>query len=167
MTEIILIVAASRNNSIGNNGSVPWYISEDLKRFKKLTLGHPVIMGRKTYASIIDRLGKPLQGRQNIVLTTRFSRVSRIAGNVTVCNTLEGAITSASQRDDIVYVIGGERVYQECLPLATRIELTRVREKYEGDARLPKIDFSQWRRVNVDRRAGYSFITYEKRQIKA
>jgi dihydrofolate reductase len=160
--ELVLVVARADNGVIGVNGGLPWRLPEDLKRFKRLTIGKPVVMGRKTYESI----GKPLPGRHNIVLT-------RDAGwraeGVTVAPNLAEAIAAAGldprARADAIMVIGGAQIYAEALPSATRIELTEVHASPDGDTRLPPFDPVRWREVFREDRAaegdvpGYSFVT--------
>src|SRR5262245_17378178 len=113
--KLVLIAAVAENGTIGDAGKIPWHISNDLKRFKRLTLGHPIIMGRKTYESI----GKPLPGRRNLVLTRR----SALAG--TECfPTLDAALKACG--DETVFVIGGAEIYRLALPLAHALLLTHV-----------------------------------------
>lgn len=157
--ELIIITAISENNVIGNNGEIPWKISEDLKRFKQLTLNHDVIMGRKTYQSIINKLGHPLTERKNIVLTRNpdFN---------------EHGIYVAHSIDDVAklvgsnsgYVIGGESVYREFLPYVNQMEITKVHTNVEGDAYFPIIDLDDdWTEFYNDQRDGFSFHSYFRR----
>jgi dihydrofolate reductase len=133
---ISLIVAASTNNVIGVDGGLPWHLSEDLKRFKLLTLGKPVIMGRKTHESI----GQALAGRTNIVLTSNPDYSST---GCEIATRLDQALAYAGEADEIM-VIGGARVYQAFLPMAERIYLTRVRASIDGDAHFPDLDKDDW-----------------------
>lgn len=160
-----LIVARAANGVIGNNGALPWHISADLKHFKALTVGKPVIMGRKTFTSI----GKPLPGRHNIVMTRDASwRV----GGVTVAANLAEAVAAAGldprARADEIMVIGGATIYAEALPSARRVYLTEVHAAPVGDTVLPPFDPAQWHEVaRVDYPAqhehpGYSFVTLER-----
>ena len=130
-----LIVAMSRNRVIGDHGRLPWSLPADLARFKDLTMGHTVIMGRQTYES----LGRPLPGRTNVVL----SRSGKFdpADGVEVCDSLAAAIRQ-HEADDEVFVIGGQEVYRQALPIADRIYLTLVDRDYEGDAVFPEYDRS-------------------------
>jgi dihydrofolate reductase len=134
---ISLIVAASTNAVIGVGGELPWHLSDDLKRFKALTMGKPIVMGRKTYESI----GRPLPGRQNIVITTQtgFS-----APGCDVVASPDAAIAIAGDAAEIM-VIGGGEIYRLFLPLAERVYLTRVHVDVEGDAFFPQLDPSSWR----------------------
>lgn len=156
MSEIIIIVAVSENNVIGKDGKVPWDIKEDLQRFKRLTLNHPVIMGRKTYESLPV---KPLKYRTNIVLTTqkKFNPLG-----VIVKNSLKDAIEFCENHDK-VFIIGGQSVFEEGLKIADTLELTRVYGDYDGDAFFPEINFDEWVLKNKEDREGYSFFTYTRK----
>jgi dihydrofolate reductase len=134
---ISLIVAASTNNVIGAGGDLPWRLSADLKRFKALTMGKPIVMGRKTYESI----GRPLPGRQNIVITRQEDFV---AEGCDVVASPEAAIAAAGEADEVM-IIGGSHIYAAFLPVADRIYLTRVHADVAGDAHLPAINDREWR----------------------
>jgi dihydrofolate reductase len=136
--KVSIIVAISENGVIGRDGGLPWRLSGDLRRFKELTMGHDMIMGRKTYES----LARPLPGRTMIVLT-RQPGYSAAAG-VLVARDLDEALALAAA-DDEVFVIGGAEVYRQALPLAERIYLTLVHTKIQGDPRFPDFDRNQWR----------------------
>ncbi len=157
-----LIVAASENHVIGKGGKIPWHLPADLKHFRDLTQGHPVIMGRKTYESI----GHPLPNRTNIVITR--GKEVKIEG-CTIVHSLEDALRIVSDSPE-VFVIGGGEIYKEALPLADRIYLTRVHAIVEGDAFFPEIDPKQWREVSRERHAAdaehlypYTFLVYERK----
>lgn len=139
---ISLIVAASTNNVIGAKGNLPWRLSADLKRFKALTMGKPIVMGRKTYESI----GRPLPGRQNIVVTRNPGFV---AEGCDVVSSMDAAIEVAGDAEEIM-VIGGSHIYEAFLPRADRIYLTRVQAELEGDAYLPAIDNDKWHEVSAE-----------------
>jgi len=136
---ISLIVAASTNNVIGVAGGLPWHLSDDLKRFKALTMGKPIVMGRKTYESI----GRALPGRQNIVITTQNEYA---ADGCDVVASVEEAIAVAGDADEVM-VIGGGEIYRLFLPLADRIHMTRVDVDVEGDTVFPEISDEVWREV--------------------
>ena len=142
MTEIITIAAIAENNVIGKDGDIPWHISDDLKRFKELTLNHPVIMGRKTYQSILSQLGKPLPQRVNIIL----SRAKNLKYPGTLASdSLEDAIGRASKIDnDQIYIIGGQSVYEQSINLSDKLEITEVHSYYNGDSFFPEIDSRVW-----------------------
>src|SRR5580698_1724719 len=126
VSEIVLVLAVADNGVIGKDGAIPWHISDDMKRFKALTLGHTVVMGRKTWDSLPK---KPLPGRVNVVVTHQKDWYA------------EGAITASSLgqatsgTSGTVMVIGGAEIYERALPLATRIELTEIHKDFDGDAR--------------------------------
>ena len=132
---VSIIVAVAENGTIGDRNALLWHISEDLKRFKALTTGHPVIMGRKTYES----LGRPLPNRTNVVL-------SRSGGGVPGCRvarSLDEALALFPD-DEELFIIGGAQIYEQALPLADRLYLTRVCHPYEGDTSFPEWDASEW-----------------------
>lgn len=160
---ITLIVAASDNNAIGKNNQLLWHLPADMKFFKNTTWAMPVIMGRKTFES----MGKPLMGRFNIVIT---GQEKWQANGVKVAANLKEAIAAAGiMQTNEVFVIGGGRVYQESLPLANRIHLTRVHTILEGDTFFPAIDPAQWKMItcrhftkNGRNNFDYSFETWER-----
>jgi len=135
MSEIVLVVAIADNGVIGKDGGIPWHISEDLKRFKALTLNHTIVMGRKTWDSLPR---KPLPGRVNVVVTRQ--RDWRAEGAITASSL--GQATAGTS--GTVMVIGGAEIYERALPLASRIELTEVHKAFDGDARF-ELDRSGWR----------------------
>ncbi len=156
MSKVIVIAAVSENNVIGKDGKIPWDIKEDLQRFKRLTLNHPVIMGRKTYESLPI---KPLKDRINVVLTRDEN--FHPAG-VIVKHSLKDALEYCKNSDK-VFIIGGQSVFEEGLKIADALELTRVNGKYDGDAFFPKINFDEWVLKNKEVKEGYSFLTYTRK----
>ncbi|MDP1695797.1 MAG: dihydrofolate reductase [archaeon] len=159
--ELALIAAVASNGIIGRNGTLPWKpIKEDMKHFKDLTYGHPVIMGRKTYYSIPEKF-KPLAGRKNIVLTK--SGGIEFPREVAVCTSVEEALDVASQEGNILYVIGGQNVYGQTIGLADRLEITELEERYDGDACFPEINRKIWKEIFREKREGYSFVSYGRR----
>ena len=134
---VIIIVAISINHVIGQNNKLPWRLPEDLKRFKEITMGHSVIMGRKTYESI----GRTLSGRKNIILSRQKGYW---ASGAEVVDSLKKAISSAPNGQHI-FIIGGEQIYREALPLANRIEITEVMINCEGDAFFPILEEHSWK----------------------
>lgn len=162
---ITLIAAVAANNVIGKRNDLPWYLPEDLARFKSLTAGHPVIMGRKTYESILARIKKPLPGRVHFVLTrkpTEYKVQDEFKDQVHLCSTLDEALEQAQKLDQEVFVIGGEHVFVEAIGKADKLELTEVHKDYEGDAYFPEFDHSQWKKTE-DNRGEYSFSSYLKK----
>ena len=159
---ISLIVAASTNNVIGADGDLPWRLSDDLKRFKAVTMGKPIVMGRKTCESI----GRPLPGRQNIVITRQNNFT---ADGCDVVQSTAEAVEVAGDADEIM-VIGGSQIYAAFLPLADRIYLTRVHAEVDGDAFFPAIDEDAWTLVDSESHAAddanefdFEFSTYERK----
>jgi dihydrofolate reductase len=141
---ISLVVAASENNVIGKEGKLPWCLPEDMRYFKNITWGMPVIMGRKSF----DSLGKPLPGRKNIVITRQPSW--KATGTVVVKN-LEDAVFVAQETDaKEIMVIGGGEIFKIAFERAHRIYITRVRAEVEGDAYFPVIDPAKWKLVSRD-----------------
>lgn len=159
---IALIAAVAENGVIGNDGEMPWHLPADLKHFKRTTMGHPVIMGRRTYESITADINGPLPGRTNIVLSRRSPEVP---DSVVVVDSIEAAVAAASAVDgdtETVYVIGGATVYEQFLPRADRLLLTEIESTYEGDTTFPDWDRSQWQKVTRDRRDGFAFVEYHR-----
>lgn len=137
MTRISLIAAVSRNGVIGDGGALPWRLQGDLKRFKALTIGKPIIMGRKTFESI----GRPLPGRRNIVMTRSLEWS---ADDTSRAGDFGEALRLASAAGPEAVVIGGAEIYAIALPAADRIHLTRVLAMVNGEARFPRLDPSDW-----------------------
>lgn len=136
-----MVAALALNGVIGRDGDLPWRLPADLKRFKKLTLGHPILMGRTTYESI----GRPLPGRRNLVL----SRKGFSADGIEVFSALDKAIDAVGAVDELM-VIGGARVYEAVLPSAHRLYLSVVHGEFEGDTWFPAIEPSAWTIVSTD-----------------
>ncbi len=165
--KLALIVAMSRNHTIGINNQLPWHLPGDLKFFKNTTMSKPIVMGRKTFESI----GRPLPGRPNIVIT-RNSDFE--AEGVAVVASLEEAIEQAARltvQADVeeAMIIGGAEIYRQVLPLVDRMYITEVDAEIEGDAFFPEFDASQWRQTERESHAPcdknpypYSFVTYER-----
>ena len=153
---ISLVVAVARNGVIGRAGDLPWRLPADLRRFRQITTGHTIVMGRRTWESI----GRPLPDRVNIVLSTRRGFQ---AGGCQVEAALPAAIMAAREAGETeVFVIGGAAVYREALPSATRIHLTRVHADVDGDVFFPPIEGSEWTEVyreehGVDARHAHPF----------
>lgn len=156
---LTLIAAVARNGVIGRDNQLPWKLSEDLKHFKALTMGHPMIMGRKTWES----LPGILPGRPHIVVTRNPDYV---AAGATVVTSLHAAVTAAGDTDE-VFLIGGAELYAQAFEFADRLQLTEIDADFEGDAFFPNWDRSQWREVarethNTDAGLGYAFVTYAR-----
>ena len=160
---ISLIAAASENNVIGKEGELPWDLPNDLKFFRSTTSGHPVIMGRKTFESI----GHPLPKRRNIVITRGTAYE---AEGAEIVHSIDDALSLFADDDEEVFIIGGGEVYQQALPLADRVYLTRVHTVIEGDAFFPELDDEGWEEVSSEHHGtdeehefAYTFFTFERR----
>ena len=154
---LAMVVAIGDDGAIGKDGKVPWRIPEDLKHFKNVTMGHAIVMGRKTW----DEVGKPLPGRRNIVI----SRQPGLAlEGAEVFTTLETAIAAARTTDPEPHIIGGSTIYAAAMPLATRIHLTEVHRVVDADTFFPPFDRSVWREVErrVAETEGVEFVTLER-----
>ncbi|MBT4692088.1 MAG: dihydrofolate reductase [Planctomycetaceae bacterium] len=156
-----IIVAISQNGVIGREMDLPWHISADLKRFKALTMGHHIVMGRKTYESI----GRLLPGRTTVIITRQSDY--QIPGAFVV-NSIERALTVAAN-DQETFIVGGSQIYNLALPLVDRLYITRVHADVEGDTRLDAIDWSIWKCENSERHSAdekndhdYSFEIYRR-----
>ncbi len=156
---ISIIVAIAKNNVIGSRNDLPWYLPEDLKRFKQITTGHTIIMGRKTYESIIARLGKPLPNRINIVITSHPEDIS--AAGVAAFKSL-GEALQAHHDDAQIFVIGGARMFAEALPIADTLYVTHIDKEYPGDVFFPEVDWQQWQKIDQQQFNGFSFAEYRK-----
>ena len=160
--ELTIIAAVSINNVIGNKNKLIWKLSNDLKRFKKLTTNHSVIMGRKTFES----LPNPLPDRDNIVITrdTNYSKP-----NIQVCSSIEDAI-NLTKTDTQPFIIGGGEIYSQTINIVDKIELTRVHEEFDGDSYFPEIPLDIFKLINeenynsdLENEFDYSYLTYKKR----
>lgn len=154
---ISIIAAVAENNVIGVKNDLPWNIPEDLKRFKQLTLGKTVLMGRNTYLSIVSRLGKPLPGRINVVVS---SQPMEVPAGVLVYNDLNKALDDLKNED--VFIIGGAMVFQQTLDRVEKLYITHIHKTYEGDTFFPVIDEKIWKKVEEEPHEGFSFVTYQK-----
>ncbi len=149
-----IIVAVAENNVIGCHNKLIWHISEDLKRFKRLTTGHPIIMGRKTY----DSIGRALPNRLNVVISRNADL--KIEG-CEVVGSLDEALKLTEGQDP--FVIGGGEIYRQALPLATKLYLTKVYQSPDGDTLFPEIKEGEWNEIAAEHYDGYSFIDYERK----
>lgn len=162
MKQISIIVAIAKNWAIGKDNQLLWHISDDLKRFKKITEGHQVIMGKKTYESLPFR---PLKNRTNIVITD--NRDERFEGCITV-HSFEEALAFCSAHQES-FIIGGGSVYRQFLPFANKLYITLVNKDFEADTFFPEVDFTGWKLIEREDRGptdendfSYSFLVFEK-----
>lgn len=167
LPRISLILACARNGVIGNKGELPWRIPGELAHFKRMTMGHPVIMGRKTWESIIGySKGKPLPGRRNIVVTRNASYA---AAGAEVVTSLQAALDLCAGVNE-AFVIGGAELYAQALSLAQRAIITEIDADYDGDAFFPALDPQQWQQVQREQALiepgtntpAHSFVIYER-----
>ena len=156
---MFLVAAVAANGVIGARGKLPWHLPEDLKHFKALTLGHPVIMGRRTWES----LGRSLPGHDNIVVTRTAGYV---AAGASIAASLDAALALCAG-EPLVFVIGGAELYAAALPLAAGLVLTEIQRDFEGDTRFPAFDRRAWRETQRKPQTGadglrFDFVLYER-----
>lgn len=163
MNNLAIIVARSKNNIIGSNGFIPWHCPQDLKRFKRLTTGHYIVMGRKTYESI----GRPLPRRINIVLT---KNKGAIFDGCTTVNSMDEAVNVCLCKDKTIFFIGGFEIYKAALALADTVYLTEIHKSVKGNVEMPKFNAAQW--IEESRASGiqeepepmgFDFVVYRRR----
>ncbi len=159
--EVVLIAAVAENGVIGDEGGMPWHYPADLRRFREATTGHPVVLGRRTYESIVGEIGEPLPGRTSVVLSTRDLDLP--AGAV-LAGSVEAALEAArgAPGGGTVYVAGGATVYEQFLPYADRLLLTEIPESPDGDTRFPEWSAAEWSAVSREREGELTFVTYER-----
>jgi len=163
--ELVLIAAvAEENRVIGNNKDLPWHIPEDLKRFKELTTGHALLMGRRTFESIVHQFGGPLPDRRMVVLS--HQNTFEEYPEVETCASIDAAVEAVAD-EEVVFIGGGESIYDQFLPRADRLELTLIEGTYEGDTYFPPFEHlvgAVFEETEVDERDGFRFVTYERRK---
>jgi len=178
VAEIILIAAMAENRVIGKNNTMPWSIKGNLAHFKKMTMGFPCIMGRKTWESLPK---KPLPGRLNIIISKTMNETPSLPEDIItdntnillnkddpkikICTSLQDAIDFCSNYEKI-FICGGESIYKQAMPLGAKIDLTLIRGNYDGDTFFPQIDDS-WIKTETEEFEEYSIITYKKTEASA
>lgn len=140
---ISLLVAMDKNRLIGKDNQLPWHLPADLAYFKKVTMGHPIIMGRKTFESI----GRPLPGRTNIILTRNKNYEME---GCEVIHSIDDVQKMDEQMNEEIFVIGGAEIFKEVLPFADRLYITKIEEVFEGDTFFPEINYDQWKEISVE-----------------
>ncbi len=155
MTSVTLIAAVGRNRVIGTGNDMPWHLPEDFAFFKRTTMGHPMIMGRKTF----DSIGRALPGRRTIVITRQIGWAH---ADVETAHSLSDALALAGPADE-VFVCGGGQVYAEAMPWAHRMLITEVDQEPVGDVLFPEIDDATWHETARETRNGFAWVTYEHR----
>jgi dihydrofolate reductase len=168
MPELVLIAAvAEENRVIGQDKDLPWHIPEDLQHFKELTTGHALLMGRRTFESIVHQFGSPLPDRRMVVLTTQgpFDEYPEVETYASI-----DAALDALADEDVVFIGGGESIYRQFLPEADRLELTLIEGEYEGDTYFPRFEHlvgDVFETTDVEAHDGFRFVTYEHRNTDA
>lgn len=161
---IIGPVAVAANNVIGKNNDLPWDYPEDLKHFRNITRGKTVLMGRKTFESIVARIGKPLPDRKNVVITSKNHElgIRNYGGSTTVeyYKSLEEAFSGLEGED--VYIIGGAGIFAEALPFGDYMYFTHIKKNYDGDVYFPQINWNEWEKITEEDKGDYSFTEYKR-----
>jgi dihydrofolate reductase len=164
---ISIIVAKAANGVIGKKGEIPWYLPDDLKHFVKITKGHTVIMGRKTYESIVKRLGHALSDRKNIIIT---SQNDYSAPGCEIVKNIDEIIQKFSNSSEEVFIIGGGEIYKRFLPIAKKLYVTNVRVELPGDTLFPATSEADWQLISsephkkdVKNSYDYTFLEYAKK----
>lgn len=162
---VTIVVAIGKNNGIGSNNQMLWHLPKDLKHFKDITSGHPIIMGRKTYESI----GKALPNRTNIVISGRKNWYEE---GILIVGSIKEAVKFAKKIDEEVFIIGGGNIYKQTMDIADRLEVTLVDADLDADTFFPTIDEKVWKKTNEvfhekDEKSAYDFCfqTFEKNEI--
>ncbi len=160
-----ILVATAKNRVIGKNNALPWHLPADLKHFKALTMGHPIIMGRKTYESI----GRLLSGRTNVIVTRQ--KAYQVAGAITA-NSIDDALKvcqAGVEGNDEVFLIGGAELYRQTLELCDRMYITEIQRDFDGDTYFPAFDMEEWKEItreknfSEDRRLDYHFVVLDQK----
>jgi dihydrofolate reductase len=157
VAEVIAIAAVAANGVIGADGDIPWRIAEDWARFKRLTMGHALVMGRRTY----DSIGRPLPGRTTYVVTR--DKMWRGEGTVAVPGVDEALERAAADGSEVIWVAGGGEIYRAAWDRLDRLEITEVAAEPAGDATFPAIDPQVWTETGREPHPGFAFVTYRRR----
>lgn len=160
--KITFVVAVAKNRVIGSHNTLPFYIPEDLKHFKRVTEGHTILMGKNTFDSIMNRIGKPLPNRTNVVITRQKDYTA--PEGVVVYHDLDTAIIELSKTVDELMVGGGSQIYKQLLDMdvVDKMIITHVDEEVDGDVLFPEVDWSKWNKTSEEPQDGFSWVTYEK-----
>jgi len=162
---ISFIVAMDKNRVIGKDNQLPWHLPADLKFFKRVTMGHPIIMGRNTYESI----GKPLPGRENIIVTRNKEYAQE---GCTIIHSVDELLQMASRQNEEVFVIGGAELFQATFSMADRLYITKIEEEFTGDTYFPEFNQSEWELVSQEKGIRdeknpyeYFFTIYNRKKV--
>lgn len=156
--KISFVVAMAKNNCIGKDNDLPWYLPEDLKHFKKITEGGTVLMGRKTFESIMSRNSKPLPNRTNVVLTRNEDY--KVPDGVLLFHDVDQALQNLDCEE--LFVMGGGSIYKLFMDRVDKIYMTHIEKEINGDVFFPEIDFTKWKKVKEKKGEGFSFVDYER-----
>jgi len=156
MSTVTLVAAVAANGVIGKDGTLPWHLPGDLRHFKRLTKGHVLVMGRRTF----DSIGRPLPERTTIVVTRR---PEWHADGVLTAAGVPEALAHAAQIDEKVFVAGGQEIFRDALPLADRMVISKVDARPDGDTVFPPVDWAAWQEVSREPMEGFEVVTYERR----
>jgi dihydrofolate reductase len=152
-----IIAAMTRDRVIGKDNAMPWHIPEEFKHFKKITTGHTLIMGRKTFES----LGGPLPRRNTIVVSRSFSEETE---GIDVCRTLSEAVEKAKSYGKKIFIAGGAAIYRQALPLADKLYLSYIKKDYDGDTYFPEFEESEWEVTEEEDHPEFVFVVYERKK---
>ena len=155
---IIIIAAVAKNRCIGKDNQIPWNLPQDMARFRKLTTNHTVLMGRKTYESILGKLGTPLLHRKNIIITKNLNY--KVPSDVKVYHNINTAIEENSKND--IYIIGGADIYSQTIDKAGKLYITEVKKEIHGDTFFPEIDPTKWQQTKKEKHYNFSFCEYTR-----
>jgi dihydrofolate reductase len=158
--DLTIIAAVANNGIIGSNGEIPWNYSEDLRHFKETTLGHPVIMGRKTFESIKEQVGGPLSDRINIVLSRESPNLPE---SVLLASSIEEALQKARMYTgecEPAFIIGGAEIYRQFLPHADRLLITKIPDEYNGDTYFPDYNNEDWKIIERNKVGDITIVEY-------
>ena len=156
---LALIVAMTKDRVIGKDNAIPWHISEDFKLFKKVTSGNTIIMGRKTFDSILNRLGKPLPDRNNIIISTSMKERE----GIDVCRSFDEALKKAKVYKKEIFVIGGASIYKEALHVVDTMYISYIKKDYKGDILFPFFNKEQWKEVEKKEYDEFDFVILKRK----
>jgi dihydrofolate reductase len=157
--KLTFVAAVAKNGVIGSHNALPWYIPEDLKHFKRVTIGKPCLMGRNSFDSIMLKLGKPLPDRLNVVITRQTDW--KAPEGVLVFNSIEAALEGLKDKEEVM-VTGGGQIYAQLIDKADKLILTHVHKEIDGDVLFRKIDYSQWKEISREDHGEFSWVEYER-----
>ncbi len=157
--KLTLVAAVAKNGVIGKADALPWYIPEDLKHFKQVTIGKTVLMGKNTFESVLNRLKKPLPERTNVVITRQADY--KAPEGVIVYHSIEDALEGLKDTEEVM-VAGGGQIYSQLIDKADKLLLTEVHKEVDGDVLFPKVDKNIWKETSREDHSEFSFVEYER-----